>query len=371
MALNSFFLTFIILMVLFINYLVLKPLNRMVELKENINIYYKFLELFYFSPAYIWPLTFWSDCILTAVHIINKLPSSILNNKSPFEMLFNHPPDYTHLKVFGCLAFASTITSNRTKFYSRSHKCIFIGYPLGSKGYKLYDLTTRKTFISRNVKFYEMTFPYKTKLTGNKSTSDTNTDYFYDYSTTFTEPFQALNHTSHNNSENTTLSSSFTDYMNNYINDEVGLFQSNTADDSFSFSETENAQTDLILTENAQTEDDSPRKSTRLRSIPIHIRDFEYKLPRSIIPGNSESTCNFVKYPIQNYISYNRLSPSYHCFTASLSKLTEPKTYKQAIEFSEWQNAMNAEIKALEDNNTWILVDLPANQHTICSKWVF
>ncbi|CAH9101387.1 unnamed protein product [Cuscuta europaea] len=58
------------------------------------------------------PISFWSECILNAVHIINRLPTSVLQNKSPYELLYNHPPDYTHLKIFGCLAFASTICSN-------------------------------------------------------------------------------------------------------------------------------------------------------------------------------------------------------------------------------------------------------------------
>ncbi|CAH9067670.1 unnamed protein product [Cuscuta epithymum] len=32
---------------------------------------------------------------------------------------------------------------------------------------------------------------------------------------------------------------------------------------------------------------------------------------------------------------------------------------------------METEIKALEKNNTWILVTLPPNHHTIGCKWVF
>ncbi|CAH9092487.1 unnamed protein product [Cuscuta epithymum] len=34
------------------------------------------------------PITFWSDCILTDVHIINRIPTAILNNRSPYELLY-------------------------------------------------------------------------------------------------------------------------------------------------------------------------------------------------------------------------------------------------------------------------------------------
>ncbi|GJQ96406.1 ribonuclease H-like domain-containing protein [Tanacetum coccineum] len=39
------------------------------------------------------PLRFWSNCVLTVVHLINKLPSSVLNGKSLFELIPESPSD--------------------------------------------------------------------------------------------------------------------------------------------------------------------------------------------------------------------------------------------------------------------------------------
>ena len=37
-------------------------------------------------------------------------------------------------------------------------KCVFLGYPFGVKGYKVYDLSTKLVFISGDVIFHEDIF---------------------------------------------------------------------------------------------------------------------------------------------------------------------------------------------------------------------
>ncbi|KAL2931658.1 Retrovirus-related Pol polyprotein from transposon RE1 [Bienertia sinuspersici] len=107
------------------------------------------------------PISFWGECILAAVHIINRTPSTVLQNKTPYEMLFDQAPSFDELRVFGCLCFAHNQRTKGDKFASRSRRCIFVGYPQGKKGWKMYDLDTHDFFVSRDVLFHETEFPYE------------------------------------------------------------------------------------------------------------------------------------------------------------------------------------------------------------------
>lgn len=78
-----------------------------------------------------------------------------------------------------------------------------------------------------------------------------------------------------------------------------------------------------------------------------------------------------IPYRLVNYLSYDYLSPKYKAFVASISSVTEPKTYSEAIKDPRWVQAIKEEIQALENNNTWTVVSLPEGKTTIRCKWIF
>lgn len=122
------------------------------------------------------PLTFWDECILTATHLINRTPMVLLSNHAPFTILHERPIDYSLLRVFGCLAYASTSPIHRIKFDSRASPCVFMGYPSGVKGFRLYDVHKKTFFISRDVLFFEDLSPFNTVR--NHNASSCPSDFF-------------------------------------------------------------------------------------------------------------------------------------------------------------------------------------------------
>ena len=105
-------------------------------------------------------MIYWEDAFQTATNIINRLPTPVLSQKSPFEILYNRLPDYNFMRVFGCACWPNLRPYNKNKLNFRSKTCIFIGYSLCHQGYKCLDLSTGKIYVSRHVVFDETLFPY-------------------------------------------------------------------------------------------------------------------------------------------------------------------------------------------------------------------
>jgi hypothetical protein len=97
------------------------------------------------------PNFFWSEAILTAVYLINRLSSTKLLFKSPYEILYGRKINLEHLKVFGCACF---IHKNRLdKLNFTLIKTIFLGYSSQKKGIQVLRSKKTKKFIFQEMYF--------------------------------------------------------------------------------------------------------------------------------------------------------------------------------------------------------------------------
>ncbi|GKC43676.1 retrovirus-related pol polyprotein from transposon TNT 1-94 [Tanacetum coccineum] len=235
------------------------------------------------------PKRFWGECVLTATFIINRLPSKVIKNKNPYEIVFDQKPDYDDMKIFGCLSYYKNSVTNGDKFEVR-----------GKPG-------------------------------SNPSSND------------------------HQNS-------------NESVVQEDNSESPNGSTPNSTFDEMENSVAEETL--------DDPLnqlgRPKRHRSHPKHFEDFVVKLPPSV--DNTQTTptqASSTVHSLSNFVSYERFSNSHKAFLAAIDAIDEPKSFHQAIKDERWTKAMRKEIRALEENGTWILQALPDGKRAIDSKWVY
>ena len=94
------------------------------------------------------PLSYWVDAFNTALYLINRLPTRTLQFSTPYTKLFNRPPKYDLLRIFGCACFPYLRPYNTNKLQFRSKKCVFLGYSLNHQGYRCLDISTGCIYLS-------------------------------------------------------------------------------------------------------------------------------------------------------------------------------------------------------------------------------
>ena len=76
------------------------------------------------------PKAYWGEAVLTSAYLINRLPTNVLQFKSPLELLNQFFPNVKttyHLtsRIFGCVCFIHVHSINRGKLEPRAPKCVF------------------------------------------------------------------------------------------------------------------------------------------------------------------------------------------------------------------------------------------------------
>ncbi|RVW89009.1 Retrovirus-related Pol polyprotein from transposon TNT 1-94 [Vitis vinifera] len=77
------------------------------------------------------------------------------------------------------------------------------------------------------------------------------------------------------------------------------------------------------------------------------------------------------QHPIGNFISYDKLSPTFRAFTSSIIEIQVPQNIHEAFKYPKWKAAVDEEVRALEKNGTWEITDLPRGKKPVGCKWIF
>ncbi|CAH9080818.1 unnamed protein product [Cuscuta epithymum] len=75
---------------------------------------------------------------------------------------------------------------------------------------------------------------------------------------------------------------------------------------------------------------------------------------------------------LRDFITHVRTQTPSPSFSASSGpSVLEPRSFKEAMTDEGWRQAMQREIRALEDNQTWVLERLPPGKKALGCKWVY
>ncbi|GLT46299.1 hypothetical protein SLA2020_200620 [Shorea laevis] len=374
------------------------------------------------------PSRYWVDSFSTAIFLINRMPTSVLNNKSPYYLLYGKVPDYSMLKVFGCRCFPYLRDYAAHKLQPRSLPCVFLGYSPIHKGYKCLHPSTQRIYISRHVIFDEHFMPYTDLTNISKHVAIDGEFCKYPDCDEWLQVSSHLQPSKHFDEHLqisrpiprcTTISDERENTHYNQINTTIGesvvqqLEEGNATQQQLSTQEVtqinnegegsrflQDVESPGHIDESQSVESSSHTNvSSSSEDIMQHRLDEEpaehqligesenSSLNRSGVsppPHNATSISNHpmitraragthtghVKTIFTKHANYMNTNDS--SFDIADHDIQEPKTVKKALQIPHWFNAMREELDALHKNNTWTLVPPPSSPTNIVgSKWVF
>ncbi|KAG8499662.1 hypothetical protein CXB51_006097 [Gossypium anomalum] len=263
------------------------------------------------------PMMYWGYAFCSAVHLINRLPTPVLQGQSPYQVLYGKEPTYDHLRVFGCCCFPYLRPFLSHKLDFRSQPCTFLGYSSQHKGY--YCLTPDgKMIISRHVVFDEQRFPFSSAVKDTDSASGCVPTY-------------------------------------------VPIVRSAVVQPLVRQSSTPSSEPSPSL----PGEPSASCTPTLSGSVDVSSGGCP-SCPSALVPAGPVSLGN--THTMVTRSKAGIFKPRVlHVETDEF----EPRTVEEALAHTEWKQAVQAEFDALVDNSTWCLVPLPPGRKVIGCKWLF
>ena len=320
---------------------------------------------------------YWPVALKHAVYLHNRLPTSALGGKSPFEYLTLKVPTFDHLHVFGASVYVKVDEQLRQALSGKSRRGIYVGHdPISNCARIMLLDKTRHVFVTAyhcqiddNVKpFPEL---YKQRLAANSggaTQSSSNT------------PSQAVPAPSNNSASSSTAAAS-----TNASEPPVELRSSSRgAFPAPRYVGVNKKGEKLWLVDRILAH----RRKATGKGWEYHVRwqgygkDHDSWEPTSYVQNTSALTkylqlSGFDPSVSSPPASVNVVRSHAKSATTNVSDTTVPKHYRAAIESSQheaWRAAMDEEIKSLLENGTFECIPkaaLPKQAKLLSSQWVY
>lgn len=276
----------------------------------------------------------WGEAANNAVYILNRTGPSPVEGKTPYEVYHGKVFDIGFLKGgFGCEVWAYVPKEKRKKLDMKSRLGLLMGYSEETKGYRVYYKEIDEVHIEREI----IVAPDKRKeLTRDKVVSlDVGSDE---------EVEQEVTNSQYEDTDRRVVEEKMSD---NYREDENLKNCIGSSSGVVSRREVSSVSTTKCMSDESSNEEEWVDSVTEVQEVESDWR------PKRLIKQPKR---------LEDYE------------TLYFSLLEEPATYEQAMagpHSSSWQEAIDEELKAIQDNETWSIVEKPSNCEIIDSKWVF
>lgn len=263
----------------------------------------------------------------------------------PLELWSGEKPNLSHLRVFGCVAFALKSKDQLDgKLDERGKKCIMLGYV--PNGYRLRSKEERKVVRAYHVKF-------------DGSRSKFNNDNEIEYGTLDEGDFQVMEE----DGEILDQGEQPPDPPEHQEQQGQHLDHDQPEDQPLDHDQDQVVVPEVEEFEHAGVQ--GVRRGARVRVRPQYLQDYTAMALLSDFVDSYTGDCTAVvnSQPEHDYA----MSALNYCNNV-------PTTYTEISGRDDellWRNAVKEELSSLIENKTWDLVSLPPNKRPINCKWVF
>ncbi|GJY46537.1 putative ribonuclease H-like domain-containing protein [Tanacetum coccineum] len=312
------------------------------------------------------PEFLWAEAVAAACFTQNWSIIHTRHNKTPYELLRGRKPSVEYFHMFGSLCYPTNDRDDLGKMKSKADIRVFIGYSEISRGFRIYNIRTKKIMENINVKFNELTAmasehdclePELQRFINHNSSAETiNTPSKEDLDNLFSPICEEY------------FEKKFFDTPINSAAQPTQIHEDSPSTSSIIVDEHEAPP--IFVSYNPPSREEIKSSTTALE--PSNVQNFHQVQPSTHIWTKDHPLDQVIGDPSKPVMTRQRLhTDSEVCMYALTVSTIESKNIKEAMADHSWIESMQDELNQFERLQVWELIPRPKGKNVIALKWLW